>query len=388
MVKFNVYAVYLAAWVLATSTVPLASSLSLHFDATIYQIQLLASVTLFLFSASQFFVGPISDAVGRRPVLLSSLVATAFGLIVCLASDSFDVYAAGLLFMGIGAGPMAVVPRAIAKDLYDGDELFKVFSTISFVWISAIVLASVIASLAMRFGSWRFSYAIYVGYVGLLFLDVLLKHPETHPIAARRPWSTRNFARSYFKVFSNRGYLKYNYVWTTIFSGLVGGIFTYIPIALRRHHYTPDKISLFMLGVMVCCAFGSLSLRALLRRFRDRKINRMSLTLAMLVTGYLWVVVSFGPQQIWPIMIGFGLFGFCSSSISSVCISNAMLEIKDNSVSGYAAALIGISASFGSAAVSGVMSATGAHQRLALLVMLSVFTVSSSVMIFRPLKLS
>ena len=94
------------------------------FNISLDQAQLLVSVYLLGFGPSQFLYGPISDALGRKKVLLTGLLIALTGLVLIIFfSDSFTGMVLGRLLQGLGTGCCAVLARASTRDRYSGAQL-------------------------------------------------------------------------------------------------------------------------------------------------------------------------------------------------------------------------------------------------------------------------
>ena len=76
-------------------------------DAPVLQVQLTISSYLFGFAAGQIFYGPLSDRLGRRPVLLVALVVYALATVGCAAARSIDALI-GLRFLQALGGAGAI----------------------------------------------------------------------------------------------------------------------------------------------------------------------------------------------------------------------------------------------------------------------------------------
>ncbi|MBM3518142.1 MAG: multidrug effflux MFS transporter [Alphaproteobacteria bacterium] len=108
---------------------PSLPAMTLDLGTTGTAMQLTLTVYLAGFALSQLALGPLSDRVGRRPVLLGGLaVYVAAGIACALARDVGELIAARLV-QSVGACAGAVVGRAIVRDLYDRGEAARVMAS-------------------------------------------------------------------------------------------------------------------------------------------------------------------------------------------------------------------------------------------------------------------
>ncbi|MFM2581867.1 multidrug effflux MFS transporter [Vibrio fortis] len=193
-------------------SLPLISS-----DLGISQVDVQLLVTLFLvgFGASQLFYGPMSDAVGRRPIFLLGQGVYLIGTVICFTfSDSVGALEFGRLLQGLGAGSASVLGRSVLRDSYDGGQLTKALSYIS-------LTASIIPIIAPVFGGW---IAFHLGWESVfLFVLIYLSAiytlgyfvlPETLPYGKSR-FEWKSVIKNYGSLLLNRqvvGSASYNWV--------------------------------------------------------------------------------------------------------------------------------------------------------------------------------
>ncbi len=153
------------------------------------RLQLLVYVYMLGFGPAQIIYGPLSDALGRRPVLLASLGVYVAGCVLAMLAPSFGWLLAARVIQGMGAAGGRVLSTAIVRDRFAGREMASVMSLIMMVFLIIPMVAPAIGGAMLAFGSW-----VYV-FVSMLILAFILtvwfswRMPETLHPEYRRPLS-------------------------------------------------------------------------------------------------------------------------------------------------------------------------------------------------------
>ncbi|EJT85889.1 drug resistance bcr subfamily protein [Pseudomonas putida S11] len=114
---------------LATNIIlPAFPSMARDLGASISQLSGTLSSFFLVFGLGQLVVGPLSDRFGRQRLVLSGLAIFMLGSVVCALADSLPALIAGRSIQALGVCATAVLSRAIARDLYDGEELARALS--------------------------------------------------------------------------------------------------------------------------------------------------------------------------------------------------------------------------------------------------------------------
>jgi len=194
-------------------------------EATIQQT---VSVYLLSYGLMSLAHGPLSDAWGRKPVIIGGLVVFTIASVGCaLAKDLTSL----LLFralQGLSAGVGMIVGRAIIRDLYQGAQAQRLMSQVMMIFGIAPAIAPIIGGWILLAGfDWPVIFWFLVIFSLLLLLSSALWLPETHARALRIPLIPRALLRNYLHISLNR-----RFVWLALSSGFsFGGIFLYIAAA-------------------------------------------------------------------------------------------------------------------------------------------------------------
>lgn len=152
----------------------------------------------------QLLLGPLSDATGRRPVLIvGSLLFAAFST-ACALAPNVEVLNAARVGQGITGAAGIVVSRAVVADLFNDRELPSVFSRLGAITATAPVLASLLGGALLLVVSWRYVFAALAVTGLFLALGVLRWIPESHPPQARLTGGLSSSLRAIGRVAGRR----------------------------------------------------------------------------------------------------------------------------------------------------------------------------------------
>ena len=129
------------------------------------------ALTISLFFAgyglAQLILGPLSDRIGRRPVLLGGMTLYTLAAAGAALAPSITVLLCCRFAQGLGAAGGTVLAFAIVRDVFSGAAGRAKLSTISMVFSIAPVIAPTLGGAMLLIGSWRAIYATMAG-AGLL----------------------------------------------------------------------------------------------------------------------------------------------------------------------------------------------------------------------------
>jgi DHA1 family bicyclomycin/chloramphenicol resistance-like MFS transporter len=131
--------------------------------------------------------GPVSDRLGRRPVLVAGMVLAGFGSALAAVAPVLAVAIFGRLLQAAGAVAGMVLARAVAQDLYGRDRAVSVIGQITAAMVVAPMLAPALSGLVVEIVGWRGIFAIVAVGGVLLAAWARARLPETAPKAAPEP---------------------------------------------------------------------------------------------------------------------------------------------------------------------------------------------------------
>ncbi|MDO6685361.1 MULTISPECIES: multidrug effflux MFS transporter [unclassified Agarivorans] len=141
------------------------------FNTNQTMVNLTLSVYFVTYAVGLLFWGPLSEKLGRKPILLVGMAIYISASILCALVPNIEMLIGARLIQAFGGSAVTVVATAIVKDLYDGRERERIMATIMSLVIIAPMVAPVLGALLLKIGSWRMMFvalAIFGGLSALL----------------------------------------------------------------------------------------------------------------------------------------------------------------------------------------------------------------------------
>jgi DHA1 family bicyclomycin/chloramphenicol resistance-like MFS transporter len=166
------------------------------------QMQLTISAFLVGLFIGMIFYGPLSDKMGRRPLLLFGMVLYAISSLGCAYVSDADQLITLRFFQAIGGGAASVLGRALVRDLFPIQEAARVLSLMHLVTMIATLLAPLMGYYLMQAFGWRALFISLMLFSTLVLLIYALKVPESHKKEAQQK-SLWHAYRAYGHLLSN-----------------------------------------------------------------------------------------------------------------------------------------------------------------------------------------
>jgi len=170
-------------------------------------VQQTLSSYLFAFAFMMLWHGALSDALGRRPIVLGSLVIYSLGTLGCAIAGNIESLWLFRALQGLSAGAGVVVARAIIRDRFHGADAQRVMSQVTLVFGMAPAIGPVLGGLILEWFGWRATFWVLLALVFVVFTWALRALPETLPREARQRLHPQTLWRNYRTILSRLDFL-------------------------------------------------------------------------------------------------------------------------------------------------------------------------------------
>lgn len=189
----------------------------LHTDEVMVQQTL--GLFLFAFAGMMLFYGTLSDAFGRRKVILVSLVVYTLASLGAALSPGIEWLLFFRVLQGLGSGGGTVVSRAIVRDLFKGAEAQRMMSHMTMVFGLAPAIAPILGGWLQVTLGWRWVFGFSVLFGSLMLLLCWRYLPESLPPQQRQPFHPSAIVRHYLNCLRHPRFVLLILVLATAFAG-------------------------------------------------------------------------------------------------------------------------------------------------------------------------
>ena len=165
---------------------PAFGAIAAEFDTPAIAVQQTLSAYLFAYAFMMLWHGALSDAYGRRPVIMGGLAVYAVASLGCAIAGNIESLWLFRTLQGLSAGAGLVVGRAVIRDRFHGAEAQRVMSQVTLVFGVAPALAPVVGGVLLNLMGWRAIFGLMLAFAAGLFAWVAKRLPETLPRGERQ----------------------------------------------------------------------------------------------------------------------------------------------------------------------------------------------------------
>jgi DHA1 family bicyclomycin/chloramphenicol resistance-like MFS transporter len=242
-------------------------------DTSAASVQLTLTTFMAGLGIGQLIIGPISDGIGRRRLLLGAAAITTLASAACALAPNIEFLIGARLIQGLSGGAAIVLARACIADRARGNGAAKLFSIMMIIGGVAPVIAPLLGGVLLGPVGWRGIFWVLTAAGVVMVAGVLTLVPETLPPERRHGGGLKALVANLGYVTGNRRYLGYALAFIFGF----GALFSYIsasPFVVQNVlGLTPSQFSMVFavnaVGMVVAATItarllGRLSARTLL----------------------------------------------------------------------------------------------------------------------------
>jgi MFS transporter, DHA1 family, 2-module integral membrane pump EmrD len=307
-------------------------------------VQSVMAAYLLTYGVSQLFYGPISDRVGRRPVILVGMTIFMLATMVAMTTHSLTMLIAASAMQGMGTGVGGVMARTLPRDLYEGTQLRHANSLLNMGILVSPLLAPLIGGMLDTVWSWRACYGFLLVLCIIVTFSMARWMPETRPQNA----PPTRLATRYKTLFGNSAFTCYLLM---LIGGLAGiAVFEACSGVLLGAGLGLSSMVVSILFILPIPAafFGAWFAGRQNKRFSS--LMWQSVISCLLAGLMMWIPGLLEVMNVWTLLVPAALFFFGAGMLFPLATSGAMEPFPF--LAGTAGALVGGLQNIGSGALA------------------------------------
>lgn len=271
-------------------------------DTSAASVQLTLTTFMAGLGIGQLVIGPLSDGLGRRNLLIGGTILCAVSGVLCAIAPNIGVLIAARLLQGFSGGAGIVLARAVIADRAKGDVAARLFSVMMIIGGVAPVIAPLMGGALLGPIGWRGIFWVLAAASVVMLIGVLTLVPETLPAERRHGGGLAALVRNLRYVVTNRTYLGYAFTFAFGF----GALFSYIsasPFVVQDVlGLSPGQFSIIFAINSLGIVTGSIVNTKLIGTFQARQLLTFGVSLLVTAGILLTLATTIGGSHIWLVL--------------------------------------------------------------------------------------
>ncbi|MBY7730381.1 multidrug effflux MFS transporter [Vibrio splendidus] len=244
------------------------------------------------YAVGLLFWGPLSEKLGRKPILLIGIASYMVASLLCAMTNSIEQLIGARIFQAFAGSAITVIATAIVKDLYDGREREKIMATIMSLVIIAPMVAPVFGAFLLKIASWRMMFvtlAVFGAFASVLALCYRETLESKYQGSIFRSWGRLAV------VMKNRSFIKLLVIFSITPMALMGFLAAGSYIYINDFGLTEQQFSYAFAFNALCASFGPTLYMKLSYRMSVQKVISGCFTLLAIAGIFTLTVGGLSP---------------------------------------------------------------------------------------------
>ena len=268
--------------------------------------QLLITMIFLGLGIGPLIFGPVSDSIGRKPIVYMGLLLFIIASLICIYSESLLWMVIGRILQGIGLSAPRTISIAMVRDKFNGDYMARIMSFITVVFILVPIVAPAMGKFVLDLYNWQAIFYIQLIFSVLVCIWFWKRQEETLPEINRIPFTMRIFGDGLKELSKFRITIAY-----TLISGFITGSFmVYLSASQQIFHQQyglKDEFPFIFAGLAISIGSATFLNGTLVVKYGMQRIINTSL-LAFMACSFLYIILFYNVSNP-PIGILLAFFG-------------------------------------------------------------------------------
>lgn len=301
--------------------------------------QLLITMIFLGLGFGPLFFGPLSDSLGRKPVVFLGFALFIGASFICVNATSLEMMVVGRIMQGVGLSAPRTISIAIIRDQFSGDYMARIMSFVTVVFILVPVVAPAMGKFVLDYYNWHGIFYIQVLISLLVSLWFWKRQPETLSIENKKVFSKKGFVGEFKELLKFKKTIGF-----TVISGFITGSFmVYLSSSqqiFQNQYNLKDEFPYIFAGLAIAIGAAVFSNGVLVLKYGMEKLITVALCSFFLVSAtYVALFYNTANPDLSVLLLFFGLQFFSIGFLFGNVRAMAMEPVGH--IAGIAAAVTG-----------------------------------------------
>ena len=295
------------------------------------------TVYFVVFALFTLVAGMLSDAYGRKRILMSGMFFFMLGASVCALSESYEMLMTGRVIQAFGA---SMVPGTLMAMIRDACKDIRVVSLMGWLTVLSglfLVAAPIIGGVLTHFFGWSSNFWFLSFFTSMVLLLTFFRMEETHPEHARVPVSLPQAAKISGSMLTSPSFILVLFP-VISFYAIQGAFLAAVPfILMGEYGLDPVLFGISNVNIVIGLFSGRYLGMYIMKKYGTISVYRYGAFLAIFV-AFLFMMITLGYiSGLWSFLIIAGIFAIVFGMMAPLGMKTSLTAFR--SVSGMAAAV-------------------------------------------------
>ncbi|MCB0474561.1 MAG: multidrug effflux MFS transporter [Flavobacteriaceae bacterium] len=246
--------------------------------------QLIISMIFLGLGSGPLLFGPLSDSLGRKPIVYMGFAIFIIASFICVFSHSLEMMILGRILQGIGLSAPRTISIAMIRDTYSGDYMARIMSFVTVVFLLVPIMAPAMGKFILDHYNWQAIFYVQLAMSVLVSIWFWKRQKETLHEENRVRFSSHLFIDGLKEILNYRTTIGF-----TLISGFVTGSFiVYLSASqqiFKLQYDLAEEFPYIFAGLAIAIGTATFLNGTLVLRFGMRRLVTLSLFSFFLVSG-------------------------------------------------------------------------------------------------------
>jgi DHA1 family bicyclomycin/chloramphenicol resistance-like MFS transporter len=195
---------------------PVLAEITKDLNTSFFMAQQILTIFYVVGIIARITLGPLSDAYGRRKILLLALDIQIIGQAMQVFATNIEFLLLGRVVQALASGGLSILINAIILDIYVGYDRTKMLSISELIQPVSLITAPIIGGYLATFWGWRAGFVFLL--INLAFARIVLTFWLKETNTKLRKPSINNAAKDYYRIITNPKFMSYNIMLSSLVS--------------------------------------------------------------------------------------------------------------------------------------------------------------------------